>query len=53
MTRKRGNLRWWIATLCGVCGVLLGITLGLWQLDHQVFDVPIKAFYKNPANTKP
>ncbi len=34
MTRKRGNLRWWIATLCGVCGVLLGIALGLWQLDR-------------------
>ena len=32
---------------------LLRGPLGLWQLDHQVFDVPIKAFYKNPANTKP
>lgn len=34
MTRKRDNLRWWIATLCGVGGVLLGIALGLWQLDR-------------------
>ena len=32
---------------------LLRGPLGLWQLDHQVFDVPIKAFYKNPANSKP
>lgn len=32
---------------------LLRGPLGLWQLDHQIFDVPIQAFYKNPANTKP
>lgn len=34
MTRKRDNLRWWLATLGGICGVVLGMALGWWQLDR-------------------
>lgn len=34
MTRKRGNLRWWIATVMGGVGVCLGVALGCWQLDR-------------------
>lgn len=34
MTRKRGNLRWWIATVVGGLGVCLGVALGLWQLER-------------------
>lgn len=34
MTHKRGNLRWWLATLVGSLGVCVGIALGCWQLDR-------------------
>lgn len=34
MTRKRNNLRWWVAMVAGIGGVCLGIALGMWQLDR-------------------
>lgn len=34
MTRKRGNLRWWLATVAGVIGVCVGLALGFWQLER-------------------
>lgn len=34
MTRKRGNLRWWLATVASTLGVCLGLALGFWQLDR-------------------
>jgi len=34
MTRKGGNLRWWIATLGMAAGVCVGVALGCWQLDR-------------------
>ncbi|MBD9400855.1 SURF1 family protein [Comamonas sp. CMM02] len=34
MTRKRGNLRWWLATVAGVIAVCVGLALGFWQLER-------------------
>lgn len=34
MTRKRGNQRWWMATVLGFALVGLGVALGFWQLDR-------------------
>ena len=34
MSRKRENLRWWIATLAMLAGVGVTFALGLWQLDR-------------------
>lgn len=34
MSRKRENLRWWLATLAMLLGVAVTVALGLWQLDR-------------------
>lgn len=34
MTRKRDNLRWWLATLAMAAGVCMTVALGLWQMDR-------------------
>lgn len=34
MSRKRENLRWWLATLAMLAGVAVTFALGLWQLER-------------------
>lgn len=34
MRRKGGNLRWWLATVAMGLGVVLGLALGMWQLER-------------------
>ena len=53
MTRKRGNLRWWIATVLGFALVGIGVALGFWQLDRAHQKKQWEAAMQAQATAKP
>lgn len=53
MTHKRGNLRWWIATVVGALGVCLGMALGFWQLDRAAQKTRAQALLQAQSHAAP